>query len=82
MSLIGNTSPPLILLTNSLQLFFVSFTFTNFGGRSKKADYIVLISNYVIARSDSICRAVAIPRKGSARLRLFVAIAELQVEDI
>ena len=30
----------------------------------------MLISNYVIARSDCICRAVAIPRKGSARLRL------------
>ena len=28
-------------------------------------------SNYVIARSDCLCRAVAIPRKGSARQRLF-----------
>ena len=42
----------------------------------------MLISNYVIARSDSICRAVAIPRKGSVRLQLFVAMIELQLADI
>ena len=34
--------------------------------------------NYVIARSDCICRAVAIPRKGSARLKSLVAMTVLQ----
>ena len=32
--------------------------------------------------SDSICRDVAIPRKGSARLQLFVAMIEVQLVDI
>ena len=35
-----------------------------------------LLCNYVIARSECPCRAVAIPRKGSVRLRLFVAMAK------
>ena len=34
--------------------------------------------NYVIARSDCICRAVAIPRKGSIRLILFIVMTQLQ----
>ncbi len=34
--------------------------------------------NYVIARSDCICRAVAIPRKGSARLKSLVTMTVLQ----
>ena len=36
------------------------------------------LCNYVIARSDCICRAVAIPRKGSARLKSLVATTVLQ----
>ena len=36
------------------------------------------LCNYVIARSDSICRAVAIPRKGTARLKSLVATTVLQ----
>ena len=72
----------------------VYFKCTNFGGRSKKAGYIVLISNYVIARhrlrykysNDNgfliVHARVPIPRKGSARLQLFVVTSELQITDI
>ncbi len=40
------------------------------------------LCSYVIARSDCVCRDVAIPRKGSARLQLFVVMNELQMADI
>ena len=38
--------------------------------------------NYVIARSDCIRRAVAIPRKGTARLKSLVAMTVLQALNI
>ena len=34
--------------------------------------------NYVIARSNCFCRDVAIPRKGSIRLILFIVMTQLQ----
>ena len=37
-------------------------------------DCIMPLCSYVIARSDGVCRAVAIPRKGSSRLRLLGAM--------
>ena len=50
--------------------------------REGRCKHFIAVSYYVIARSDYFCRAVAIPRKGSVRLQLFVEMTELQVADI
>ena len=42
----------------------------------------MVVFNYVIARSDRFCRAVPIPRKGSARYQLFVAVVSRVVTGL
>ena len=42
----------------------------------------MVVFNYVLARSDSICCAVAIPRKGSAQHQLFVAVVSSVVTGL